>query len=500
MLIGCQNRHYNYSEDTEYSFSEWENDIPIYTEPVFDDTNTAIPTNNPHYPVTIEQQPEVVWDNSQTSLKTGKKKLDFYNINDIHGTVDEKGNYAGIRKISSYVKTQRDKNPNGYVFTSSGDSWQGSADSNLTRGILIDAWLEHLGCSAMALGNHEFDWTIDTITYNDSEAGFPFLACNIIRSDNNEVVDWVRPFTTITRNGVNIGIIGAIGEGITSSITASHVRGLTFADPLPYVAEWSNYLKNNGADVILFLYHYSTEDLSSEYANYVDAIFGGHNHAFESNYINGIPAIEAAAYGRGLGHIQLMYDFDNNKVVARVGETISSKDISLYNEDKATNALIASFSSVINEIKNEKVAYIPGGLSDENLVLLMERYMYKYYLENEENPKTLFSIRHNQSRQDLPSGYVTYGDIYSAFPFDNALVVCKSNYEYADYHAYTSYYPNGNDASTLKDENDDVYLLTINYLSEHETYGEYLTEVQVYNGAFPRDIMKKYIGEDYPLR
>lgn len=499
-LIGCHNvKPISVSEEVFSYESLSIDEIPSYNEPVFDETGTAIPTESPHYKVTIEENPEVVWDDSQSNLRTGNKTLDFYNINDIHGTVDESGNYTGIRKISSYLQQQASQNKNGYVFTSSGDSWQGSADSNLTRGALMDSWLEYVQCSAMAIGNHEFDWTIDTLTYNDTHTKFPFLACNILRSDNNQPVDWARPFTTITRNGVHIGIIGAIGEGITSSITASYVRGLTFVNPLSYVSQWSQYLKQNGADVILLLYHNSTVNLEFDYAYHVNGIFGGHNHAFEQSVIGKSPALQASAYGRGVSHIRINYDFDNKKVASSYGENITNKVLKAYVEDRGTNELINYFAPMINQIKNEKVAFLPRSIGDEEVVTLMEQYMYKYYVEELNNPHTLYAVRHNQARQYLPSGYVTYGDIYAAFPFDNSLVLAKSYYEYADMHAYTSYYPNGNDPSSLKDDNGDVYLLTINYLSEHETYGEYLTPVTTYSGMYPRDIMKMYLGNEYPL-
>ena len=195
--------------------------------------------------------------------------------------------------------------------------WQGSADSNITRGALLDSWMEAMDCSAMALGNHEFDWGISRIVENDNNTNFPFLACNIVNDNSGEVVDWVQPYTTITRNGVHIGIIGAIGEGITSSILASNVVGLTFADPLPYVKQWSNYLKDNGADIILFIYHYSVIALSDEYSSYVDGIFGGHNHSYEKTNYNGVPAVEALSYGKAISHISITYNFNESNVYNR---------------------------------------------------------------------------------------------------------------------------------------------------------------------------------------
>ncbi len=477
-LISCQRRN---NSSSSYTSSISTSD--------FESSETSISIDIDEY--------EIEWDESQDYLRNGNRKLSFYNVNDIHGAVDEDGEKAGIRKISSYLKKQKSLNPEGFVFTSTGDTWQGSADSNLTKGAIMNSWLEYLGCSAMALGNHEFDWTISTLLENQEQTSFPFLACNIIDKESNKNVDWVQPYTTITRNGVHIGIIGAIGQGITTSILASNVKDLSFYDPLPFVMQWSTYLKNNGADVILFLYHYSTENLSTSYADYVDGIFGGHNHLYELNNINGVPAVEGGANGDGLSHIEMNYSFSSHSVSSS-GDIIYSSSLIACQEDAGTEAIINSFSSQIAEIKNEKVAYIPHSIYGNDLVLQLEKYMYQFYYDEIGNPKRLYRVGHNQARSYLSSGYVTYGDIYSCFPFDNQLVLARCLLDKCDEYAYTSYYPNGEDPSSVS-ENGYVYILTIDYLSEHEIYGRYLTNVSVYNNLYPRDIMKKYLAEEYPI-
>lgn len=125
--------------------------------------------------------------------------------------------------------------------------------------------------------------------------------------------------------------------------------------------------------------------------------------------------------------------------------------------------------------------------------------MYRFFNEYTNSSVKLYSVRHNQARQSLNAGDITYGDVYAAFPFDNQLVLTTCNYLNANEYSYTSYYPNGEDASTLKDENNNVYILTIDYLSQHQSYGQYLTEVEVYAGMFVRDLFKKYMKDDYPL-
>ena len=280
-----------------------------------------------------------MWDSSQDSLRTGTKRLDFYSLNDTHGSVNESGSEPGLAKLSTYIKNKFATNPSGSVFTSSGDMWQGSADSNITRGKLVIDWLNYLGCSAQAIGNHEFDWTIDTIKTNQQRMNFPMLACNVVNKNTYEPVDWLEPYTTITRNGVHIGIVGAIGKGQTSDILASNVQDLTFIDPTENALHWINYLKDNGADVVLFVIHDSIARVNSSIYEAADAIFGAHTHQGETDMVSGTPAIQATSNGKNLGYISLNYAFGTQtKSVIDYGYNNNS-EILECSEDSGTLAL-----------------------------------------------------------------------------------------------------------------------------------------------------------------
>ena len=95
-----------------------------------------------------------LWDNSQDYLRTGTKNYSFYNLNDFHGSVEQNldNMEVGISYLSNYLKREQENNPEtGYIFTNSGDMWQGSADSNITRGKLVIDWLNSLNCRAQAI-------------------------------------------------------------------------------------------------------------------------------------------------------------------------------------------------------------------------------------------------------------------------------------------------------------------------------------------------------------
>lgn len=151
--------------------------------------------------------------------------IDFYTMNDTHGAVEyiEDSRQAGIAKISSYVRNEAIANPDNSVILSSGDMWQGSADSNLTNGLVMVDWMNLVGFEAMAIGNHEFDWGADRIAENALEANYPFLGINIL-DPNNERPSWATPsIVTAGRRGS----LASLGE---SGIWKAQSPSLRWAD------------------------------------------------------------------------------------------------------------------------------------------------------------------------------------------------------------------------------------------------------------------------------
>ena len=78
--------------------------------------------------------------------------------------------------------------------------------------------------AGMAIGNHEFDWKTDYISLNRELSNFPFLAANIFEKATGELASFVETSTIITRNGVKIGLIGTVGNGLESSIFMKMLR------------------------------------------------------------------------------------------------------------------------------------------------------------------------------------------------------------------------------------------------------------------------------------
>ncbi|MGM9873939.1 MAG: bifunctional metallophosphatase/5'-nucleotidase [Bacilli bacterium] len=440
---------------------------------------------------------EVHFDESQSYLREGVKTYNFYNFNDFHGAteyISENGE-PGIAYISSFLKDKKataEENNEGFIFTNSGDMWQGSADSNITRGRLVIDWLNSLSCLAMAIGNHEFDWGRETIENNVDLMDFPLLACNIIDKSTNQIVDYAKPFTTATVNGLNIGFIGSIGSSLKSSILLDNVRDVDFIDPVKHIQQSSTYLKENGADLIVLLSHDSYS--GTEVTPYVDIIFNGHTHTFDNSKINGIPSLQAYCNGRAVAYVKLSYDFSSSSLTYNYTDVIGLGTLNYsYEQDEDTLTLYQRYlDNEINAIKNQVAGNISSNMSKSQVIQNLLTLINYYYVDNWKNEyNNVCYVTHNNARADIPAGQVTYGMIYKALPFDNYICLIKLPTSDARLFKNICEYSLYIDESKANDKY--VYALTIDYIAQKYETNYDMTIVKTFE-MFPRDIFFEYFS------
>ena len=270
--------------------------------------------------------------------------VDFFNVNDLHGKLADGENHPGVNEMTTYLKQQMSSNEH-VVLTSSGDMWQGAAESNLTQGLIITDWMNAMGFSGMALGNHEYDWGSDPVRKNSEQAEFPMLAINVYDAATNTRVDYCDSSVLIDRGDIQIGIIGAIGD-CYSSISAEKVQDIYFktGDSLTQLVKAeSESLRNQGADLIVYLIHDGYEQSNGgsttnvhggqlkyyydiELSNgYVDLVFEGHTH---QNYIlkdeYGIYHLQGGGDNAGISHVEMSVNTANGSVKTRLAEHVGA--------------------------------------------------------------------------------------------------------------------------------------------------------------------------------
>ena len=336
--------------------------------------------------------------------------------------------------MTTYFNQTRQSNPNTIVL-STGDAWQGTAESGLTFGKLMTEWMNEAGFVAMTLGNHEYDWGEEYIEENAEVAEFPFLACNIYDVDTNQLVEYCQPSVLIEQSGVQIGIIGAMGN-CYSSISADYTKGIYFKTGYQLttlVKEESTKLRNQGADFIVYAIHdgYNSEyehyDDELSQGGYVDVVFEGHTH---SNYVKkdayGVYHLQGGGDNDGITHVNATINPYSGKNTVNTARYLPSSVYKNLADDPVVEELEEKYEEIITKAnatlgKNDTIRN-----SNELRQVAAELYAKKGEELWSDYDIVLgggyMSVR---SPYELASGTVKYSDLYTLFPFNNELVLCS---------------------------------------------------------------------------
>ena len=425
--------------------------------------------------------------------------IDLYELSDFHGAVNyethDQGQsaYIGLPKLATYLDSKRSANPGGTVVLSCGDMFQGSADSNLTRGYMVNYSMHYMGFDAMAIGNHEFDWTDSWLRKNAelkyNTYSIPYLGANIHKND--ELPDYLQKSTVITRKDYKIGVIGVIGNSLENTILKSAIEGYEFVEYAKIVEDEAARLRSEeGCNAVVLLAHEAADQIESLASGSVDAVFGGHAHENkESSAAGGVPALATKNYGQSVARISLKFDPSTKEVVKEAVdfEIEQMIDYGSLAEDSNIKNIMGQYSSSIDEIKGIKLAKCDDELKhDQALKNICTKTMYESAVRAaQENSSAgidtskIIAAYHNINggiRSDIAKGKIIYGDVYKAFPFDNEVVLLKfSGSEYiknARSLNNLGIYKTFERLSSLKDK-ETYYIVATDFLALGEYMGDF---------------------------
>ncbi len=430
-------------------------------------------------------------------------EFELFAVNDLHGKFLDSSSQPGVDELTTYLKSATSKNENTLIF-SSGDMWQGSAESGLTHGKLITEWMNNLDFEFMTLGNHEFDWGDQPILENLELAEFPILAINVYDSDTRSLAEFCQPSLITDLGELQIGFIGAIGD-CYSSISSERSEGYYFlvGDELTeLIKAESESLRAAGADLIVYSVHDSIDnyDLELSSGGYVDIVFEGHSH---SKYVKldnrGVYHLQGSGDNRGISHATISYNIATDEKKVTEAEVIESATYSSAEDDSIVATLADKYADQLAILEND----LGHNDTQRNSGFLTQLVAKTYMMLAEEKWSQYEVVLGGgkiscRSPGKLMAGSVGYDDLYMLFPFDNKLALCSikgsdlisryiGNGEYAI--EYTQY---GESVKSSIDQNKTYYIITDSYNFYYAP--NKLTVVDVYDETtYARDLVADYI-------
>jgi len=435
--------------------------------------------------------------------------IDIYEISDMHAMIDyntepDKG-YFGFFGLANYIKEKRTAN-GGTILLSSGDMWQGGAESNLTQGKIVAEAMRYVGFECMALGNHEFDWGKDVIKRNADyfNVDMPLLAGNLQLKSDSSRPEYVGGSKIVQRGQYKVGIIGTIGDKVEYSIGKSVFADFKLANSFDYAQEEAARLKNaENCDVVVWATHEDAEAINVP--NNVDVIFGGHEHKSYNGVKAGVPCMSTANYGQDIAHVSVKLNPSTKQVVEATGETIFGKDSTSYMSDESNlKNLFDQYRVETDKVKQYQLNNVSGKfVKNAELANLSTKAMFEQY--KDEN--TIWALQNGNGgvRSDI-EGKVTYGDIYSAFPFDNEIVKFEVKGSDLENFWYNSKYENPRNlniycpakAYSEYDKSKTYSIITTDYVCTNILHMEE-SEFTRFAGTVIRDCVAKYIYDNNGL-
>lgn len=469
--------------------------------------------NNTH----IDDNSNGACDRCSISVMT---TFDLYSINDLHGKLPDGDNHPGVDELTTYLKNAK-KTDDNVILLSAGDMWQGTAESNLTGGLLITDWMNEMDFAAMALGNHEFDWGEEAVKRNAEFAEFPFLAINIYDRTTNTLVDYCESSVVVEFDGVQVGIIGAIGD-CYSSIAVDKTEGIYFKtgrDLTALVKAESEKLRSEGVDFIVYCLHdgYGSSGSSASNPNsgqlasyydislsdgYVDLVFEGHTHQqylFKDQY--GVYHFQNRGDNRGgISHVEVAINTVTGDWFVNLKELVEHGKYSSLQDDPLVEQLLDKYKDQISQA-NRIVGTTSRFRNSTYLRKTVAQLYYELGLEawSDQYKITLgggfISVR---SPYELQAGKVSYGDLQNIFPFDNDIVLCSvKGSDLLSKFINTSnsnYYIAGDQEQMANiDPNGTYYIVVDTYTAFYAP--NRLTVVAEYEtGIYARDLLAEYIS------
>lgn len=449
--------------------------------------------------------------------------FDFYSINDLHGKLADADSHPGVDELTTYLKNARAYDENA-VFLSAGDMWQGSPESNLTNGLIMTDWMNELDFAAMAMGNHEYDWGETYIEDNEELAEFPFLAINIFDRDTNKRVDYCEASVMVEGDGVQVGIIGAIGDSY-NSIAVDKCRDVYFkvgSQLTSLVKAESERLRKAGADFIVYVLHdgygntnmgsvseITSSQLSSYYdislsGGYVDLVFEAHTHqGYMLRDAYGVYHLQNRGDNKGgISHAEVIFNIANDESSVNTVELISTSTYSHMQDDPIVDNLLDKYGAQVEQA-NKNLGYNRSWRNGDFMRQLVADLYYEVGMKEWGDQYKIvlgggfMSVR---SPYNLSAGEVTYGNLQSLFPFDNRLTLCSikgSDLKWKFFETNNSNYfiQYGDYGESVRDNIDlnATYYIVVDTYTAYYAYNN-LTVIEEYtDGIYARDFLAEYI-------
>ncbi|MFF8318176.1 bifunctional metallophosphatase/5'-nucleotidase [Streptomyces bobili] len=384
---------------------------------------------------------------------------------------DAKGNAQGLARISTLVNQIRaEKGRENTLLLDAGDTIQGTpltyyyakVDPITAKGGPVHPMaqaMNAIGYDAVALGNHEFNYGIETLRKFEEQCDFPLLGANALDAKTLKPAFppyFMKTFCVKGAPPVKVAVLGLTNPGIAIWDKA-YVQGkLTFPGLEEQAAKWVPKLRSMGADVVVVSAHSGSSGTSSygdqlpyvensaalvaQQVPGIDAILVGHAHVEipELKVVNAKTG-KTVVLSEPLAYAERLSLFDIELVFAKGRWSVESVAASVVNSN--TVADDPKITKLLSDEHAKVVAYVNQvvGTATETLTTVDARYKDAPIIDlitkvQEDVVRAALAGTSYASlpviaqaspfsrTSEIPAGEVTIRDLSGLYVYDNTLV------------------------------------------------------------------------------
>ena len=373
-------------------------------------------------------------------------QLVILHTNDSHGRIKEDGTSMGMSAVK-YLANRYENAGASVLILDAGDTLHGLPIVTASRGESAVDVMNAVGYSAMAPGNHDFNYGYEHILELEEEMNFPVLAANVTYEADGSLV--FGDHIVITCGEYTIGVFGMATPETVTKTNPNNVVGLDFnEDKLAGIAQAQcDELKELGCDIIICLAHLGDDVSSTPYRSTdvleqvtdIDLWIDGHSHSVlnddgEAHLVNGTLVASTGEYTKNIGVVTydgaefdagLVHYADLCNTYEQDGEIITE----FYGYDPEITALVQNYYDEMMEFYSEVVGHTDVLLNGtREFVRTQETNLGDLAADAilAAAPNADFALTNGGGiRANIEIGDITRYDLFTVFPFGNMVATVE---------------------------------------------------------------------------
>ncbi|KAL6708949.1 hypothetical protein ACN47E_002076 [Coniothyrium glycines] len=389
-------------------------------------------------PTEIPTAEEQIICEPQGGAPDAPPELRFLHYNDVYhveaGSREPVGGYARFQSLINYYRDDQRFAQQPKVLTFfSGDAFNPSIESSITKGSHMVPVLNNIGTDVSCVGNHDLDFGVKQYRFLTSKCKFPWLLANVHDPALGEGVPLGNAKKTVmltTSNGIKVGVIGLAEREWLDTINALP-PDIIYKSASATAKELIPGLKEQGAEIIVCVSHQrepNDNKLAQQVGGeYIDIILGGHDHYYSYSLINGTQVLRSGTDFKQLSHIEGWRRAGGKGWDFR----ITRRDVvSSIPQDPQAMALVEEQTREITKRLDKPVGYTAAPLdarfttvrTGESNIGNFVCDLMRYYYSTDCCIMAAGTIRGDQI---YPPGLLKLKDIVNCFPFEDPVIVLK---------------------------------------------------------------------------